>query len=394
MQYVMKRPSVRMFLSISLAILLLMQPLIPTLATDMFVASKFSDCPVTHPHYASIATLSDMGIVSGTGASAVAPDRVITKAEYIALLVRLFHPEAQLSELQPWHVPYQKYLIEEGILRTNELYHMNSAITWEYLYPSALKACGIYPYSAQLFDDMPEISDSHLVTSSVYTLLDAGVMDTWAPLNSSPTRGEVMDFLYRLSCIEYQGPPVVAELGLTEENFQVCDLSFRWYIRNRVLEGLDLIPQKYIDYYHRKDWNFVIDEIDTRFPAFRGATGLFSGSTNTIYIDSPNVGTVLHEFGHFLWWYLDLNCYAEAMYRDKEESAGLMTLTNDDYCMTDASEWFAVAFSVVLEMHQTEAGREALNQHIPKTYAAIRDGLLYAEGLSDRAVFSRYFPVS
>ena len=394
LQYAINKPSFRTFLSVCLTLLLLLQPLVPTVATTVLSEPRFSDCPVTHPYYASIAALADMGVVSGTGGISVAPDRAITKAEYIALLVRLFHPDAVLSDFQPWYIPYQKYLVQQGIFRTSELSYINSAITWEYLYPSALYACGIYPYPAALYDNMPAVSNYDLVTSAVYTLLDADVMDAWFPLKAAPTRGEAMDFLYRLYCTEYEGPEALTDLGLTEKNFFISDLASRWHIRNGFLHGLSLLPQKYIDYYHSKGWDFVIDDIGTYFPEMEGVAGLFASSTQKIYINASAISTTLHELGHFLWWYLHLTDYADMMFQDTVETQGLITLAKSTYCLTDSAEWFAEAFAVVLELHQTEEGRTQLAQYMPKTYAAIRDGLLNAEGLVDKAVFDQYFPVS
>lgn len=392
MQYAVNKKSFSCVLGFLIVLTLCLMPLVSTYASVPDEVPRFLDCPVTHPYYSSISALSDLGVVSGTGGSMVRPDRPITKAEYMVLLVRLFYPDAPLTPAAPWHLPYQKVLLDQGVFMKKDLLWIDHKISWEFLYASALWAAELYPYPVSLFSDMPKVEGSDLVKSSVYTLMDAGVIYAPRDLKAAPTRGETMDFLYRLSCAEYEGPASLTAFGLHSDNFVVVDLQERWHIRNAFFTGFSMLPQKYIDYFHRIGWDIVIDEIDTRAPNFLGASGLFSGSTSTIYIDSAAVRTTLHEFGHFLWWYLDLQPYAIRMFQDTEECEGLQRITGRGYCQTNASEFFAEAFAAVILQRQTEGGRNLLEKYIPNTYAAIEQGLLRTDALVDHMVFSYYFP--
>ena len=392
MKYAVNKKSFSFALSMLLVLTLCMLPLVSTYASVPAAVPRFLDCPVTHPYYSSISALSDLGVVSGTGGSLVSPDRPITKAEYMVLLVRLFYPDVPLTPATPWHLPYQKVLLDQNVFMKKDFLWIDYKITWEFLYASALWAAELYPYPALLFSDMPKVGGSDLVKSSVYTLMDAGVISAPRDLKAAPTRGETMDFLYRLYCTEYEGPTSLSAFGLHGDNFSIVDLKERWPIRNAFYTGFSMLPQKYIDYFHDIGWDIVIDEIDTRAPNFRGSSGLFSCSDSTIYIDSTDVRTTLHEFGHFLWWYLDLQPYANRMFQDAEECEGLQRIIGRGYCKTDAREYFAEAFATVTELRQTEGGRSLLEKYIPTVYAAIEYGLLDAEGLADHAVLSFYFP--
>lgn len=377
-----------------LALILFLSTLTSTLALPTGTLPRFPDCTSAHPYYPSISALSDLGVVSGTGDGCITPDRAITKAEYTALLVRLFYPDAAITPSQPWHLTYQNILLETGIFQKQDFVFMTHPITWEFLYTSALWAKGLFPYPSSMFEPMPQVSSSNLVTTSVYTLLDADVIYEIRPLKAAPTRGETMDFLYRLYCTDYLQPDKLQALGLTEENFLVVSLKDRWWTRNQVLEGYTLLPQKYTAFFARSDWDIVIDEIGRHVPQFSGAAGLFSSRQNTIYIDCANPAVILHEFGHYLWWFLDLQPYADAMYADSSERNGLIAASGRDYGAKDPRELFAEAFSLIVRLHRTEEGRARLMQYIPKTYAAVRDGLLEAEGLVDYAVLDQYFPIS
>lgn len=87
-------------LSISLA--LTVGLCVPSHAAEM----PFTDVPTNHWAAESIAEMSEAGVMTGIGNSQFAPDKTITYAEFITMLVRQFFPNHIVDVDGPWYAPY------------------------------------------------------------------------------------------------------------------------------------------------------------------------------------------------------------------------------------------------------------------------------------------------
>lgn len=191
----------RPVISILLLLLLLLQ--MPfAMATD---PSPQKDYSINHPFYESISQMEQLGVVKGTSLHTMEPDRKITKAEYIAFLIRLFNPEIEEQSSGEWYKVYEKAAVEMGLFDEHQLKAMENTITWSDIYPSSMEAAQIYPYHSSVFSNMPRLYASEPALSCAYTLIDAGLISREADVNRTPTRGEVLDYLYRLYRSKYKG---------------------------------------------------------------------------------------------------------------------------------------------------------------------------------------------
>lgn len=202
----------RPVMSIFILLLLLLQ--IPfAIATD---ANLQKDYSIKHPFYESISQMEQLGVVKGTSLHTIEPDRDITTEEYLAFLIRLFKPEIDEKITEPWHDVYRKTAVELGLFEEHQLKAMGSMITWSDIYPSSMEAAQINPYHSSVFSDMPMLYASEPALSCAYTLIDAGLISREVDVNRTPSRGEVLDYLYRLYRSNYKGAET--DIVLNPEN--------------------------------------------------------------------------------------------------------------------------------------------------------------------------------
>lgn len=91
----------------------------------------FSDVPETHWAKPAIEELSETGIMGGVGNNLFAPEKGVTYAEFIAMVVRTFYNE-KIKDAESdsnWYSPYINVADTVGIYRKNELTNPNALIS-------------------------------------------------------------------------------------------------------------------------------------------------------------------------------------------------------------------------------------------------------------------------
>lgn len=250
-----------------LILLLLLTQMPFVMAMD---TGRYKDCSINHPFYDSISEMEKLGVVKGTGSQTLAPDRKITKEEYITFLVRLFCPDAPKETSGPWYKVYENAVIEKGLFSQKELRAIGNTITWDEIYPSSMRAAGLYPYPSGSFSDMPVIYASEPALSCTYTLMDAGIISRDAVVNKTPTRGEVLDYLYRLSRSSYQGADTAAAFNLDSKSVGNQQSGYRNVtvlseMQHRSgMTGRWIIPNLGVNVATFRSWEqYIVDQVDS-----------------------------------------------------------------------------------------------------------------------------------
>ena len=225
----MKRPTdcniqkiLRVLFCIMLASLLVLGPLL----FSAEASGKYADCSPTHIYYNSICKMEELGVVKGTSSSTIAPDRQITKAEYITLLVRLFQPDVEISPLEPWYEPYRKAVLELGYFPEESLTDFEQTLSWTQILPSSMRAAELYPHVPSSFSSEQMTGIPEILRACVYTLMDAGILQEDFKLFESPTRGQVIDYLYQLYGTDYNGASTDIYLPASEIVLEVPFMQF------------------------------------------------------------------------------------------------------------------------------------------------------------------------
>lgn len=248
-------------------LLLLLTQMPFVMAMDM---GQYKDCSINHPFYDSISEMEKLGVVKGTSSRTMEPDRKITKEEYITFLVRLFYPDALEQTSGPWYRAYEKAAIEKGLVDQTDLNAMGTVITWDEIYPSSMKAAKLYPHPSSSFSEMPVIYASEPALSCAYTLIDAGIISRDAVVNRTPTRGEVLDYLYRLSQSNYQGAETGAVFNLETKSVPNRQAEYR---NDKVLTEMQsrsgmtgrwIIPNLGVNVATFQSWEqYIVDQADS-----------------------------------------------------------------------------------------------------------------------------------
>lgn len=98
---------------------------VPAFAAGAVVTS-FSDVPSTHWAYSSVMEMTKQGLFSGTttpvnGVGTFAPAATMTRAEFVAVVVRALYKDTELAASDPWWASAYKLAVDKGLLTATDL---------------------------------------------------------------------------------------------------------------------------------------------------------------------------------------------------------------------------------------------------------------------------------
>lgn len=200
------------------------------MGTSVFAANiKFSDVPESHWAHKTIMSMTEMGLFSGTtkpdanGVAQFAPDRIMSRAEFITVITRFMYPNEvgeKINEYQAngntryWYQPYWDVAVEFGLLREWELdgiTNMKESMSRQEMamvLARAMKQINYVPEKMLTKNDIPDynmVSDSYkeYVLSCYSAGLIAGVdtAGTFLP-RGVLTRAQAATVINRLTNLE------------------------------------------------------------------------------------------------------------------------------------------------------------------------------------------------
>lgn len=358
---------------VSLMICVILSP--PTNAADI---QKFSDVSPSSRYYTAVDWASDKGIISGTSKGMFAPDRKITSSEFMAILMRAYHSDdlpcgdAKDPDWANSYVGGAQFL---GLLSENDYELLQEKPTRQQIWSLLMNEADLCPYSAWIYDkSTPQIDfDKDIAAAMIMT----GLYPSDVDIRATPSRGEVINLMYRLEHHQYLPQSLPANYSRTVR-FEMESPETAWVVRNSAMYDLSKIPQKFIDAFNLEEWKIRITPyVSKYYPNEYGAAGLCDGKNKTITLRSTlypiNQYVVVHEMGHAIMYITDEEYFESYMYQETDLVAKLV---GTDYCKTNKHENFAEAFRYIITNSASKEKMQECEQMIPYTYHCIVDGYL------------------
>lgn len=139
------------------------------------------------------------------------------------------------------------------------------------------------------------------------------------------------------------------------------------------LQALAMLPRGVLDLFEVKNWSVAIgpgkvSELNEQYAV--PANGWTIYAEKMIAINDER--SVVHEFGHFLWWclYREHGALIEQFYA--EEAANVKEFIGA-YSQTNEREYFAELFEYWVHNRQSEQNMGQLKELAPETYAFFED---------------------
>ena len=347
----------------------------PANAADI---QKFSDVSPSSRYYAAVDWASDKGIISGTSKGVFAPERPITADEFMAILMRAYHSDdLKCGDIEDvdWANSYVGGAQFLGLLDDGEYQAMKHKLTRQQIWSLLMDATDLCPYPAWIYDkSTPQIDfDKDIATAMVMTGLYSSGVDT----QSTPSRGEVINLMYKLEHHQYTPQTLLSDYSRTVQ-FKIDHPATGWRVRNSAMYDLTKIPQKFIDVFNQEGWKIQITPyMTTYYPEQYGATGLCDSANKIITLKSTlyptNFYVTVHEMGHAIMHITSQEYFEEYMYQEADSVAKLV---GTDYCKTNRYENFADAFRYIIVNRSSQEKMQECEQVIPYTYHCIVDGYL------------------
>lgn len=174
--------------------------------------TSFVDMPSNHWAYENVMKLKELGIIDGVGDNKFNPSGVVTREQFLKMLVEAVDAEVKMNttsfgdvDSSAWYAPYVSTGVELGIINgiTDDTFGIGSEIKRQdmaVLIVRILNNKGIVvTQTSEVFDDENEISD--YAKDAVYTVRDAGIIqgynNEFNPMDSL-TRAEAATVIIKL----------------------------------------------------------------------------------------------------------------------------------------------------------------------------------------------------
>lgn len=356
--------------------------------------NTFLDVPESSPYYEAVYYLADKGIISY--AENFRPDDGITSDEFALMLVKAFYPD-KITEPAPEYDLYFPYRAIASQVAYNhfdryDFQTPDQGFKRRYMvYMYTLGSAGISPYPSETYnidsrgytitDIMNKYTDLRDYACAAYMM---GLADPASAPDGICTRGEAALLFYQLMVKDYVEQPEPDIIGRFDRISISPNVSEE--VRNGVITGLALLPDKIIDAFNEKGWRLRIGEKLTNFYPFPQYVGLTVYNEHSITMGrdgknaAPNSYITVHEFGHFIHATYNLTLAKSAMYR--YELDAIVEVTRE-YAATNADEAFAEMFAKILcKQNNTEKLME-IQEKAPLSYAIIQYGIIDADTVCD-----------
>lgn len=360
-----------------------------TVSAGAVNAPAFSDVSANSSYYEATQWAVEQKIVSGTGSQRFVPERKITTDEFIAMFMRTYYPGFQFNNntSKQWKDYYVHCAEAINLFYDEEYAKMKQdGITrqqiWMYLMNETdLDPCPTWMYTGET----PEINNEKDIETAMYT---TGLYSQKVDTKATPTRGEVVQLLYRLQNHLYTKQQIPKKW---EQNLDISirDISGEWKGRNAVFYDLTILPEKYKTMLRKGGWSIeLVSQISRYYPKYPSAQGICLPNEKKIMIGCNTFnaqGVLLHEIGHVLTHETDLGFFISHMYKEIEN---ISKVTGSSYAKTNSGEMFAEVFRFLLSYPNDERRIEWFKEAAPYTYYAVTEGILEANGLVDTEILN------
>ena len=229
--------------------------------------------------------------------------------------------------------------------------------------------------------ETPEINNNKDIETAMYA---TGLYSRKVDVKATPTRGEVVQLLYRLQNHLYTKQQI-PEKWKQNLDISILDISGSWKGRNAVFYDLTILPEKYKTMLRNGGWSIeLVKQISHYYPELTSAHGVCLPDKKKIMIGC-NVfnaqGVLLHEVGHALTHETDLDFFiSNHMYKEIEN---ISKVTGSAYAKTNPDEMFAEVFRFLLSYPNDERRIKWFKEAAPYTYYATTEGILEVDDLAD-----------
>jgi len=263
-------------------ILALMSTHVISFASD----SVFTDIKPTDWFYNDVVQAQKEGLVQGIGAGKYAPNKTISYAEYITVLVRVLGLDVT-DELKGnhWASQYMHAAVKAGILTQEELIDLNydKGITRQDMIKYTCKALGVKPITTTetIFNDLKDKNDEEvgLINTAFEEYLTEGVGRTPEGLrifgyDRQSNRAELATMALRIKAykedpVEYKKERAAAREAADREWEQKYGAQIKWEQLKKTgitsedqitPEIVDTLREKAVGGYKRDDWKILDDK--------------------------------------------------------------------------------------------------------------------------------------
>lgn len=205
---------------------------IPAQATTV----SFEDVPEGAWYYKYVMGCAEKGLVSGVGNNQFAPDKTMTRIEFITVVVRYLYPDAIKNyngDKSQWWTPYYNIATQKGLIKTTEFTEADMGVAMSrqemaLVISRALAELGETPDKIVSSSKIPDYSsigsyyqDAVRVTYTAGIISGTDSSGTFSPMGTL-TRGQACTVLYRLTEANTRSP----QQG-TEDNNQDTSTDHR-----------------------------------------------------------------------------------------------------------------------------------------------------------------------
>ena len=346
-------------------------------------AAVFTDVNEGSPYYKSVAYVSENDIANGIGNGLFAPDRTVTKDEFIKMYIAAMHSEEYEKRDQslPWQESVRTLAVSLGLLSEYEA-NAVSECTWPFIIDLVFNDLGYKAYNMELWDvdilfeglNIPETNN--FVCAKQYGLFD-GVNDI-NPLNL-PTRAETAQVIYNL-CTGNVKQKYPEAAYLLDEVYEVESIRDE----NAVLLALKNIPEECLQSFKDKGWELhimhtPIRDIHPDYAEYGSAIGITDPSRKRIYAYaygySVSTMSVCHEFGHLALNDSGLDYPDEVFAKEREAISDFFR----KYAATNKREAFADIYAYCVMYGKDKEKMAEMQAAVPNSAAFVIDNFFAAD---------------
>lgn len=324
---------------------------------------SFADVPAGSPYYAAVEALKDAGIVNGVPGGLYMPDERITLGQACAMACRARGVPVDPAEGMRG---YYWACVENGwFFQQSAEDPLDVPISKGALLSIVLLSEGYELYDGSLFPGGKKGTDA---INAFRIARELGIIENFGDPNQFATRGyAAMAWRAARECEEEQGLPPVMEHVVIEN--RTNDPLYGY------VAEIARVPEPVLDKFAEEGYSFVIEtEIQERYGKDHDMAvgGLFVPAEDLdrdgrpdkrIYVNSKY--SVIHEFGHFIDFYLGR---PSADIKAEKETGRSVGFALQNYAQTNEMEFYACYYNYLAQWGRNEGVRKNLQLYTPRLY--------------------------
>lgn len=290
----------------------------------------------------AIEYLVNKNIIQGTGNSLYQPNSYITIQQWVTMLGR-----ANNIQVINWK-DYVQRAYKLRWINSVDVQFPKTKIIYSKLLEIALNAFNIPIYNACLYN----LNLSH-EDNLIYISKELNIELANKEKSNLVTRGEAAQLLYNLltttKTIDPPKSPIIIETE--KENINL----------NGFLLELQKIPPILLKLFNNQGWKCIVGNTEIHKAGFETAVGMTDFTKKIIVVTEPD--TILHEFGHFYYNYLNYPPQFINIYNQEAQQSILRA-----YAKTRPAEYFADCFAYWIQYHNNPINMTNFKNTAPQTY--------------------------